>query len=365
MKILCVIDNLGPGGAQRQIVELALGFKERGNEVHFLTYHNNPFYNSYLEKAGIINKCIKEPNYLKRLFRMRYIIRHGNFDIVLSFLEGANIICELAGFPFRKWKLIVGERFADPHILKSPKLRIYRWFHLLSDYVVCNSYNNKELVHSACRLLSRLKVKVIYNIVDFSRWKPSSDFVFRREAKLKLVISASHIYRKNLNGLINAVSLLSEKELENIEIDWYGDHITEPYYDNSFPEAKQKICFKKLESIISFYPATNEITQKIQNADAIGLFSFLEGFPNTVCEGMACAKPIICSNISDIPGILSFDKNLLFDPSDSISIKQAMTYLISLSKDQLYQIGFNNEIIVKEKFDKERNVSSYLELFSA
>lgn len=33
MKILCVIDSLGSGGAQRQLVSLAKGFKEKGNEV--------------------------------------------------------------------------------------------------------------------------------------------------------------------------------------------------------------------------------------------------------------------------------------------------------------------------------------------
>jgi hypothetical protein len=66
MKILCIIDCLGPGGAQRQLVELGLGFKEKAHEVSFLTYFNAPFFNQVLEEAGISLYCIEEPGYFKR-----------------------------------------------------------------------------------------------------------------------------------------------------------------------------------------------------------------------------------------------------------------------------------------------------------
>jgi hypothetical protein len=158
MKLLCVIDCLGPGGAQRQLVELALGIKENGNEVTFLTYHNNPFFNANIEKAGIIVISLNEPNYLKRFFRIRHYIRNGNFDSVLSFLEGANFLCEFSGLPFRRWNLVVGERSANPKILKSLKLKIYRWFHLFADYIVANSNSNLQIICSVNPLLSKKKV---------------------------------------------------------------------------------------------------------------------------------------------------------------------------------------------------------------
>ena len=50
MKILCVIDSLGSGGAQRQLVGLAIGFKERGHEVSFLVYHGR--LKIYVELVG-------------------------------------------------------------------------------------------------------------------------------------------------------------------------------------------------------------------------------------------------------------------------------------------------------------------------
>jgi glycosyltransferase involved in cell wall biosynthesis len=364
LKILCVTNGLGPGGAQRQLVELAIGFKERGHDVSFLTYYYSPFFNPVLEEAGIAVMCIDEPNYFKRLFKMRRIIRSGNYNAVLSFLEAANFICEFAGIPFRKWKLVVGERSANPEILKSIRLSLYRWFHFFADYVVANSYANIKMVRTVNPFLRKAKCKVIYNIIDSSKWKAIDNYAPRKNGKLHIIVVASHRYLKNLNGLVNALSLLNKEELGKIALHWYGDRLSEPYFDNSFLEGKQKIVDLKLEDVIQFHPATNGIHQKIQNADAVGLFSFYEGFPNIVCEGMACLKPVLCSSVSDLPDLLIYEKDLLFDPASPDAIKEAIQYLINLSDAELIRIGNKNEEIARERFNKEINVTKYLELFN-
>ena len=213
MKILCVIDSLGSGGAQRQLVNLALAFKEKGHEVSFLVYHSQPFYYPLLKKEGIEVIEVVEPNYLKRLFKMRKVIRCGGYDAVLSFLEAANFICEVSGFPFRKWRLVVGERSANPAILKSFKLRFYRFFHIFADVVVANSYENIKLVKKVNPLLSDKKLQVIYNLIDFEKWQPKPEnYIFRKNGKFNLIVVASHQYLKNLMGLVEAVNFLNDDE---------------------------------------------------------------------------------------------------------------------------------------------------------
>jgi glycosyltransferase involved in cell wall biosynthesis len=364
LKILCVIDSLCSGGSQRQLVELAIGFKGKGHDVSFLTYHDIPFYNSILESNKISITCLLEQNYLKRLYKMRYFIRHGKYDAVISFLEAPSFICEVAGLPTRKWKLVVGERSADPEISKSIKLKMYRWFHIFADYVVANSFSNLQLVRSINPLLSAKKCKVIYNTIDFVRWNPIPNYIFRKNFKLKLVIPARQTYKKNLIGLIEALALLSESERAKIKVDWYGDRVKESYVDGSINEVNKRIKTYGLEDIISIHLPTHNIAQIIQESDAVGLFSFFEGFPNAVCEGMACGKPVICSAVSDIPAILSYDNQLLCDPCDPKSIKQCISYLINLSDTQLAQIGMQNEGIARKLFNEEVIIAMYLRLLS-
>jgi glycosyltransferase involved in cell wall biosynthesis len=363
LKILCVIDSLTSGGAQRQLVELALGFKEKGNDVQFLTYHYIPFYNATLEKRDISITLIQEPNYLKRLLKMRYFIRRGKFDVVLSFLEASNFICEISGLPYRNWKLVVGERNANPALLKSPKLVLYRWFHFFADYIVANSYMNIEFVKKINPLLKRSKCKTIYNLIDFNHWEVAPNNYRKKSSKLKLVVLARHSYQKNLIGLINALSLLSKQEKEIISVEWYGDGATGSYVDETYPVAIKEISLSDIRTIISFHPASHNVLEIIQESDIVGLFSLYEGLPNAICEAMACGKPVICSNVSDMSRILTYDKNLLFNPKDPHSIKDVLSYILSLGKDQLIEIGLTNAKIAKEKFKKEEVISKYLELF--
>lgn len=358
MKVLCVIDSLGSGGAQRQLVGLAIGFKERGHVVSFLVYHNLNFFEGTLEQAQIPVYAVIESNYFKRFLKMRKFIRKGNYDSVLSFLDAPNLICELAGLPNRKWNLIVGERSANPAILKSLKLRAFRWLHLLADYVVANSHENIKIVRKINPLLPPKKCQVIYNMVDLEKWKPSENYFPRKTGKFILVIAASHQYLKNLNGLINAVNLLEIDLKNNLEVNWYGDE-----RDDSKTKGIELILQKKLGSIIKFYPASITIEKAMQKADAVGLFSFYEGLPNSLCEGMACAKPIIATDVSDVNLLIENGKNgfVVKDLSD-LTIRNSLTELLNCSNNDLMRLGKNGRMKAEKLFDKEIIISTYLTL---
>ncbi|NEV92729.1 glycosyltransferase family 4 protein [Psychroflexus sp. YR1-1] len=356
MKILCVIDSLGSGGAQRQLVELAKGFKEKGHKVSFLTYHNINFFRPELEKYNITIHTILEPNYIKRFFKVRSAIRNHKADVVLSFLEAANFITTVSGFPYRKWKLIVGERSANPAILKSFKLRFYRFFHLFADYVVANSHNNLELVKKVNPLIKHNKAKVIYNIVDNQKWCGEKKKERINSSKLKITVAASHHIYKNAIGLIESVNLLSNEEKEKISICWYGAK-----RDVTYLKAIELTEKYNLKNIIEFLPETNKIKEFMLKSDIIGLFSFHEGFPNVICEAMTLGKPVISSAVSDLP--LFIDKEYLFNPYDPKDISETISKIIKTDKKILIETGERNKIKALKLFNKELVTSSYLNLF--
>jgi len=53
MKLLFVIDNLGSGGAQRQMINLARELKTRGHHVEFFVYYPHDHYLPLLDEVGI------------------------------------------------------------------------------------------------------------------------------------------------------------------------------------------------------------------------------------------------------------------------------------------------------------------------
>src|SRR5690554_156774 len=97
-------------------------------------------------------------------------------------------------------------------------------------------------------LLSDKKLQVIYNLIDFEKWQPKPEnYIFRKNGKFNLIVVASHQYLKNLNGLVEAVNLLSDKEQSQLVVHWYGGE----RLDSSKNEALEKI--KQYDLIDVFY----------------------------------------------------------------------------------------------------------------
>jgi len=356
MKFLFVIDSLGSGGSQRQMINLAVALKKRGNEVSFLVYHPNIFYADELRKFEIRVNQINEQNYFLRLIKMRKRIRASNADVVLSFLEAPNFICEVAGLPWRKWKLIVSERSANPEALKSIKAKIMKQFHVLADFVITNTHANRNLIRKIVPFLRQSKLRVIYNFVDLDTFKPIKDYSYKRNGKLHLLIASSHQYLKNLNGLVEGLALLDNQMREKIKIIWYGDR-----RDDSLEVAKRKIEYLGLSDNFDFYPAVREINLAMQQADVLGIFSFHEGFPNAICEAMACGKPVISSEIGDLPMHIKVEQ-MLFMPDDPRSIADVLKYILNLSEEELCAIGKTNFNYASKNFSENRIVNEYLQI---
>jgi hypothetical protein len=159
MKIICVIDCIGPGGAQRQLVTLAKEFKKKDCTVSFLIYYESDFYLNELNETGIKVHliCKSKNNPLLFIWKIRKYFMSEKPDVILSFIESPNLLCELASLPYKRWKLFAGER--------STKINnsFCRIFHFLADCVISNSYSNIEGLKSKNPILSYLKCKVIYN----------------------------------------------------------------------------------------------------------------------------------------------------------------------------------------------------------
>ncbi|GAG93110.1 unnamed protein product, partial [marine sediment metagenome] len=98
MKILCVIDHLGPGGAQRQLVELGCGLRARDFTVEFFVYYPDDHFQSRLIESGIpIHYSPKSSTYsAASVVNLRRLIKADDFNVVISFLDTPNVYAELA-----------------------------------------------------------------------------------------------------------------------------------------------------------------------------------------------------------------------------------------------------------------------------
>lgn len=360
MKIVCFIDHLGPGGAQRQITSLAVLFKERGHYVELLTYYPNDFFLSILERAGIPVCCINEANPIRRINRVRRILRRGNQDAVLSFLDTPNFIACCSAIGGRKWSLVVGERSARLRSFTNSKDKLFRMANVFADHIVCNSYNAQRIWLNYLPVFGA-KLHTLYNPVIINDGQINYGYKPKRDGKLHLVVAAGYRRLKNMAGLVTAVNLLDSEYRKQLVIEWYGD-IDDYEGSAPFDETIAKIREYNLQENIFLHPATKDILSIMAQADVVGLFSHYEGLPNVICEGMTLGKPIIMSRVSDFDYLVDERNGFLCNANDPESIAAAICALIDMPIAELVRMGDASQAKSKALFDKTAIIDSYLNL---
>lgn len=358
-KILCFIDNLGSGGAQRQMVNLAGIFKNHGYDVELLIYDaRNDFYFNQLKEKQIKFTCLQSRSYLQRLLTVTKYLRLSDADVVIPFMETPCFLACLAKALGAKWKLITNERSAKESTFKGLKNKIYTLFEIFSDFKVCNSENARQMWIRHKPLYSK-KLKVIYNSVLVPLLNNNSH---PEKERLMIVVVASFQRLKGSVSLVRAISMLSTELKSKIKIEWYGRKSVNGstmVYD----ETADLILANNLEDTISLYEPTSEIYSKMAAADAIGLFSTVEGLPNAVCEGMMLGKPILMTRISDY-NVLIDGNGLLCDPNP-LSIAEILKKFLELSKCERLRMGeisrskavrlFSEDVISRQWIDLIEN----------
>ena len=366
MRILCFIDNLGSGGAQRQLATLAVGLEKRGHQVRFLVYHPQDHFLPLLEAAEIACDVIPPCSHGKRLLAVRGILRQGWQDVVLAFLEGPCFYAELARIPGQRWGLVAGERLADPRINRGSG-RWRRHFHRLADAVVCNSHTNRLMLENAFPNLTG-KLATIYNTVDFEVFHPSSAEYAVTETRAtqpcRIVVAAAYHEKKNMMGVAKALlRMKQEPATSGIVIDWYGAVPPDP---SAYRQAEHFIADNGLSHILRLHPPIRNIEQEYANASAAGLFSFFEGLPNVVCEAMSCGKPILLSNVCDAGNLVRHGVNgFLCDPGSPESMASALIGISALSDLERLRMGVESGGMAKILFDRNTVLERYERILEA
>jgi len=365
MKILCLINNLSSGGAQRQLVMLAKLLRQRGHNVSFVTYHAADFFAAQLRESEIPIQCIEEPRALPRVVKIRKALRHGDQDVVLSFLDIPNFLSELAALPNRRWGLVVSERSANIAGMCSWRGRFLRQWHRIADAVVTNSAATRQILVARFPYL-RKKLWTIYNAVDLDLFSPAWGETPRREGRTTILVAASYRRLKNLHGLIQAAALLNPAERARLRIEWYGSLTTRHGNTDAYEEARRAVAAGGLGDCIALHAAVPNIHAYMRDADVVGLFSLYEGLPNAICEGMACGKPIIMSEVSDAQVLVEPKVNgFLCDPRDPASIAEALRAVIGLSPVSRLTMGRQSRLKAELLFHPDRILDQYLAVLQA
>lgn len=352
MRVLCLIESLLSGGAERQITGLACLLKREGYDVAVWTYYPHDFYRKQLEEAGVEYRCISKAR--SKLLRIPVLLRESHRwkpDTLIAYLPtGAMIACvmKLLGL---KTKIIVSERNTSQRYGLAERLRFFL-YKMEADWIVSNSHTQERFIADHFPGLMN-KVRVITNYVDTDYFSPI-DKGPKQSDVIRMICVGRLFPQKNVLGFISAVEQLSDKGIL-LDIDWYGR--TDGIYAE---QCMEMIKDKNLSDIIHFRGVTQNIRDKYREADLFCLPSLYEGFPNALCEAMSCGLPVLCSRVGDNIEIVNEGENgFMFDPSNVDDMTKTMARYSVLDERVKTEMGKNSRELAISLLSSDVFVKKY------
>lgn len=356
-KIILFTDCLGAGGAQRQLVGLAIMLKEKDYNVTVATYHNIDFYKKQLDDAGVRNLVIPNGSNKKtRIWAVRTFLQKERPDWVVAYQETPSLLACMAKVNGCKFRLIVSERNTTQTVGMNERVRffLYRW----ADAIVPNSYAQENYLISHYPWMQK-KLKTITNFVDLDYFS----FVERKKRKVPEIVIAATIWSsKNTLGFIEAVKKLVDRNCR-FHVSWYGkSNIDMDYYNESL----QKIQEYGIQDYIELKDKTKQIKNVYHNADLFCLPSFYEGTPNVICEAISTGLPVACSDVCDNyiyvkPGC----NGVLFDPNNPNDMANKISQLLYISSLEFEKYQKNSRQIALGKLSKDVFVDAYVKIIES
>jgi glycosyltransferase involved in cell wall biosynthesis len=365
MKLLLVIDHLGLGGAQRQIVELACGLARRGHTVELFNYFpEHDFFLRRVREHGIaVHSYRKGKGFSFGVVgAIASLLRQRDFDVVVSFLNNPNIYTEIARLASHRARLVVCERSSNRGDLSPLAARGRRLLHAFADHVVANSETHAAWLRKNWWL--RAKVSCIYNGLDLQALAPARRAP-PRGSELRLLAVGRVCPEKNLLNLIAALRCFHRKHGYVPELSWAGKKDTSDGGQRNVAQVDELL--RSLPEISARWHWLGEqldMPSLLREHDVLIHASLYEGLPNAACEALAAGLPVLISDVCDHPQLVADgERGFLFNPNDPLSIAGSIEKAVALDAEGWLSLSRNARSYAEAHLGVAKMVDSYERLF--
>ena len=358
--ITCFIGSLGGGGAEHQMINLANFLIQKGYPVRIVTFIDTPDYYP-LPKKVVRIRLGENKNNTRKFLSIFFFFLSIKTDCVISYTQRANLFCLIPLLFRRKIKVIAGERNMSRGKGTTREHALFNLFYHRANYIVPNSFTQASYIKEKKPSLAS-KVLPITNYTDISIFQPVP---LPLGETFRIAIFARFQRQKNC---LRFVDMLGQLKNQNIQkkfiIDWYGRHeFNTPVALDYYNQFTNKIKALGLESILHIKDPIKNVPMVMATYDAICLPSTMEGFSNSISEGISSGRPMIVGDISDNKIMVHDGENgILFNPFDVSDMLRAFVEFLSLSDEELIRMGKKSRDIAESLFNKNTFINAYIKL---
>ena len=363
-KVVYIIDDLGLGGAQRQLVELVQTLPRERYEPHIISLSTSKLaYAPAVRDLGVPLSLIPQSRIwsCRALWTLYRTLRRLRPQIVHTGLFTADLYGRLAaraaGVP-----VVV----STVHSVELDKpwhyVAVDRWLKWLTDWFVVTARAVRTVLH-AREGVSGQRTTLIYNGVDPTQFAPHA---WNGALRRRIGVSSE----RPLIGIIGRLAPVKDHETFLRAAALVREAVPESAFvivgDGQLKAALQSLAQRLgLSASVSFLESQGQIAPVYDALDALVVSSQYEGCCRVILEAMAMGKPVVATDSGGTPElVVDGETGRLVPPSDPDRLAEAIVGIIR-DPDMARAMGLRGRRRVEEQFSLERMVAQTDSLYRA
>ena len=358
LKILQVINNLQPAGAEVLLSLVAPAVKNRGVDIEVATLYKYPHRHlrDTLAQSGVVIHSLDASfRYdLRILWALKKLVDRGGYDVVHAHL-----------FPAMYWTAFArpksGKLIATEHNIFNRRIRsafflpIERFIYGRYDAIVCVS---RDVLTALSRHLPafRSRMCIIYNGIRLERYREAKPVgkssLGIPEAAPVCGMVARFQKQKDHKTVIDAAMLVP------------GLHVVFAGQGELEQEMRKYAYAKGMDTRIHFLGYRSDVPSLLKICDVYVQSSYYEGFGIAAAEAMACGVPVIVSDVGGLNEIVQDKRSgLLFKCADPRDLAEKINLVLhDGSVSAALRSGGQNRAL---DFSLENTVNELLSLYNS
>jgi len=361
MRCTLIIHSLTSGGAERVISRMANYWATKGWEINLLSFDDGrepPFYELDSQISHIPlgiagyspNPIVGLWNNLTRIQKLRSAIINSKPHVVISFMHQANELVLLATRGLNL-PVIVSER-NDPARQTISKVwtKLRQWTYPFGDRIVLQTKRAGDYFSSKLQK----RICVIPNPVLLPPYE--TELSDKLLGKPSLIAMGRLVPQKGFDLLLETLAKLKDRYPE-----WTLTILGEGELRPQLESLRNELG---LDDRVHLLGRVTNPHKFLKQGDIFIMSSRFEGFPNALCEAMACGLPVISTDCPNGPREIIRDgvDGILVPNEDVSALAAAMERLMSDEKERQRLADRAKE--VTESFSLEKVMSLWESLIN-
>ncbi|MES2747299.1 MAG: glycosyltransferase [Bacteroidota bacterium] len=350
MRIVQLIDSLEMGGAEKMAVNFANALNDNSDFSGIVVSRKEgKLYDSIENKENYLFLNKKKTFDVKAVFLLKTYCKNHQIDFIQA--HGTSFfLAFLVKLVYPKVNILFHDHSgarSDQKIKGNRVLGFVSYF-FKGIIVVNHSLEKWALKNLHCK-------KVIY-LPNFTSIDDSIQETFLNGSEGKRILSLANLRNPKNHQLLIDVAIKAKPDYPDWTFHLIGKDENDAYSDS----LKAAISDNNLQETVFIYGQKKDIAHIIQQSDICVLTSSSEGLPVALLEYGLLKKPVVATNVGEIPLLVTNDKNgYIVNATYSEGFYKSLAKLMDNSA---LRIKFGEELFktISEKNSKEVVITTYL-----